>query len=105
MRALAPERYVVWDLARLSPTSSSLPSALRIGLSASDDTIPLVQAEYPIRPVLRANIHWLPDGRELAYTQQPTNLPTDAGLVLIDDEIIAYRGVGSTGQGAFTLEN
>ena len=105
MRGLAPERYVLWDHARLNPTGSSLPNPLPIGISANDDTIPLVQAEYPIRPFLRANIHWLPDGRELAYTQQPTNLPTDAGLVLIDDEVIAYRGVGSTGQGAFTLEN
>jgi len=89
------ERFVLWDPQQVNPVGGA-PDPFPLGLDDSATEIPIVQAWWV--PDLPGNLSnqlndWLSDGRELLVGQGNVPLPTDAGLVLIDDEIIAYRGV------------
>lgn len=111
VRAVQRNRYVLWDDQQADYTNSSVPSPYPIGLSANATQVPIVSALWVPQVanqlaggagVLIPNF-WLPGGRQLDLTDQIVELSNDAGLVMIDDEIIAFRSVTQGGAGGAIL--
>lgn len=113
-----PDRYVLWshfdmDLVGQIPGQPGQPamgggggSGQTVGIDETTDEIPIARIDWMISnprnfgPEPRFYI--LPDGRKILYEEQiqgNTSLPqNDAGLIMIDEEIIAFRSIG-TGSG------
>lgn len=108
MRRLPRERYVVWDDLQVGPLANP-PTPYPLAVSDSDSDIPVVRAEWiPDLPVaggtgavggnILNSFNWLTDGRELRVDGNTLGqLPSDAGLIVIGDELIAYRNVDPGG--------
>ncbi len=104
VRAVQRNRYVLWDDNRADYLNSP-PNPYPLGVSTNATEIPIVSALWvPARDPLNASIanFWLPDGQQLDTADPLIELGADAGLVMIDDEIIAFRSVapgpGNAGQ-------
>lgn len=115
LRGLLDRRFVLWDQDMIFPLGGVTPSPFPLGVSATDVDIPIsesreilnLQGAWAMTTGLASNlnVHWLPDGREVSFGALPTGLPQDAGLVQIDDEVIAYRGLVTGPGGSFILED
>lgn len=100
LRGLAPERYVLWDDQTMDPPGTTqIPDPLPLGINASDTDIPVTMSTWPVRINVTLQTGWLADLRQLDYNQNPNALPPDAGLIQIDDEIIAYGSINTTQNG------
>jgi hypothetical protein len=110
----APDRFVVWDHAAMglnTTSSSGAPNTTNVkGIGETATEIPIANTHWYLSPLTmgqgtsnsgRPRQVTLPDGRGIEYSTDLVGLPADdAGLVQIDDEIIAFRRTGRNGNGA-----
>ena len=114
LRQLEPRRFVLWDQEEIYPasggggsgagTSSSSPVQIAIDENSEGIDIPIANAQWVPNPILSLNantpFHRFPDGREVVVGEAE-GLPSDlTGLVLIDDEVLGFVNVGSSGGNA-----
>jgi hypothetical protein len=111
------DRFVVWDQSAMGLNSGQATfnsgSPKIDGITETANEIPIANTRWYLNAL--ANLPGgattgtgnspfvviLPDGRGIEYDAELTGLPNnDAGLVQIDDEIIAFRRIGRGAQGA-----
>lgn len=98
------DRYVLWDQSGmgLNTTGTNVAQgSTKTAVDAATDEIPLCNTTWVLSqpPAGGDPFVVLPDHRQIFHDQELQGLPqNDAGLVQIDGEIIAFRGVGR-GQG------
>ncbi|MEE9392878.1 MAG: hypothetical protein V3W41_10275 [Planctomycetota bacterium] len=116
LRGLDGREFVLWDDDIIFPvgagaTAGSTPFPL--GIDDAATSIPVVQSRtlglrrgsVQTNPVNQTT-RWLPDGREILSTTGPGGImQSQAGLVQIDDEIIAYREITVNNFGIPVLED
>ncbi len=113
VRTVQRNRYALWDDSRASWIGNTVSNPYPLGLNAGATSVPIVsslwvpragnaQGATPGGSLLRN--FWLPGGRQLDLDDPLSELSQDAGLVLIGDEIIAFRGVSqNAASGGFLL--
>lgn len=124
--AFDSDRYVLWDndamalgsLDREDQPGTSAATSRQNGIDATTDEIPMANVRWNIatpggnsnnnRRVGGSNggLGWymLADGSQVNFETDLQNLPNnDAGLILIGEEIIAFRGIGQSSGGGPAL--
>ena len=112
------ERYILWDHDEMDfpsqgQSTTGAPSGpLGAGLAATSDELGVSQVEWLVSAPRSGgrrqgrgggsnSFYVLPDGRQIFYDRNPGNLQgNNAGLVVVDEEVIAWRGVGAGSNGA-----
>ena len=95
-----PERFIVWDHSAMNLSSTNAGGG---GITASTDEIPIANVEWLVSNPRNASgnprFYVLPDGRQIRYDESLRRMNrNDAGVIRIDEELIAYR-VSGTGAG------
>jgi hypothetical protein len=107
--AFDEDRFVLWDQAAMGLNSSGtnvVYGSTNTAVDATTDEIPICNADWILSDVNYSPQNpfvTLPDHRRVFHNQPLRGLPNNnAGLVWIDDELIAFReiGVGAGGQPA-----
>jgi hypothetical protein len=100
------ERFIVWDHSAMGLSGSQQSSSAAVsiqGISETANEIPVANAHWYMKGLVNLNQPVgggapqviLPDGRGVEYDAELAGVPNnDAGLVQIDDEIIAFRRIG-----------
>lgn len=102
-----PDRYVVWDHGVLD-LSAPDPGATSVAVDSGAEEVPIANVRWLFSNGGRggARRYVLPDGREIRYEEEVRGLPRNTGgLVRIDEEIIAFREIGTGTGGAPALLN
>jgi hypothetical protein len=109
-----PERFCVWSHSaaafnQVSGTGTGAGGGRAVGVDAGSSEIPISRYEWllgePRNPAVEPRYYVLPDGRQILYSEtMPQGLPNNrAGLVKIDEEIIAFRSIGASSDGGAAL--
>ncbi|MCB9831975.1 MAG: hypothetical protein H6807_05820 [Planctomycetes bacterium] len=99
LRTLAREQFTLWDESVAAYGGGvTPPRPYPLGVDGDATEIPIVGSLWvPRLPQSFTStngfvtVNWLPDGRQLDLVDPLAVLQGDAGLVMIDDEIIAFR--------------
>ncbi len=113
------DRFILWDHAAMGLNASqavaNAPALSLQGISETANEIPVANAHWYLNAIANvpstgqsggggSNAPFqviLPDGRGIEYDSELVGFPNnDAGLVQIDDEVIAFRRTGRTSKGA-----
>ncbi len=105
------DRFIVWDQGAMGLSSTGTGGSTATVVSGIDETtdeIPICNCEWlgsqPQAPPPTPPFVVLPDGRQVYFDQELSGLPNnDAGLIQVDDEIIAYRQIGTSKKGGPAL--
>ncbi|MAG57293.1 MAG: hypothetical protein CMJ83_13450 [Planctomycetes bacterium] len=114
------QRYVLWDHEEMDlgaqpaaaqpgqPAPPPVSSAGAGGIDETTDEIPIANIEWMISNPTNfgpnPRFYILPDGRRIYFERELQGLPNnDAGLIRIDEEIIAFRRIGTGGGGGPAL--